>query len=182
MRSKATAWLLTLGLLAGAWMLNQTILPDEAGAADLVTRTAVGERAETGNLAATVTRVRAARGISDAEGWSADGTWLLFDIDAEAVDSQAGSGVRLAELRIGERTFTASERPHSAFELGLVPAVPRSGTLAFEIPPDALTGTATLRLGDSGLGALRAVIEVEIDFVEIPVEPTAELEENGWTR
>lgn len=181
-RDTLLPWVLTAILLAGAWGLNAITLDDDAAYSDIVTTGAIGETVIADNLEVVVTDVHAARSIMDANGWAADGTWVVIDIDAAAVDSQDGAAIRLAELVIGDRMFTASERPVSALQaIPLVPGVPRSGSLAFELPPDALVGTATLRLGTTTIGALRPVAEIPIALDELAVEQQVQLDENGWT-
>lgn len=182
-RDTVLAWTLTAALLAGAWALNAITLDDEAAFSDIVTTGETGEPVIADNLEVVVTDVHAARSVVDANGWSADGTWVVVDIDAAAVDSQDAAAIRLAELVIGDRLFTASERPVSARQaIPLVPGVSRSGSLAFELPPDALVGTATLRLGTTTIGALRPVAEIPLALDDLAVEQQVQLDENGWTR
>jgi hypothetical protein len=178
---RALPWALTAALLAGAWVVNAVALPDSAPGAPFVTATTVGGTATAGNLTAKVTDVRAARSITDPRGWTAEGSWLVVELDAEAVDSQYGSLLGVAELTIDDRTFRATERGQTMFRTGaLVPGVMRHGAVAFELPADALKGTAVLRLANASTVADNGVIELLIDLAAIPVENAVNLPETGW--
>lgn len=186
-KTRILPWVATAALVAGAWALHTITLDDDDALSDLVTTAAVGAAHASDNLDLTVTDVRAGRSVVDASGWSTDGIWLVVDLDAAAVHTQTGASVNVAELVIGERTFTASERPASMLRaFPLVPGVPRSGSLAFELPNDLLTdgeltGTATLRLGSTPLSSLRPVIEIALDLASIPLQSQVTVAEPGWT-
>jgi len=190
--AKLAPWSLTVALLAGAWALNTVALPDGSSEASFATRTTIGEPAATRNLELTVTDVRAARTLTDPQGWSAggekaQGTWLVVDLDAAATQSQYAATLGFAELTIGERTFGATERGETFFRQRLVTGVPRSGSLAFELPDDvikgtALQGTATLRLSIPSDVRYDGIIEIPIPMEELPVEESIVLAETGWTR
>ncbi|MFJ4175419.1 hypothetical protein [Microbacterium sp. NPDC089696] len=182
---KLLAWALTIAMLAAAWGLTQVTLPDDAALAPFVTAATLGDPATARNLAVTVTDVRAARTVTDAGGWSAEGTWVVVDLEAAAVVAQQNARLTLVELVVGDRTYSATDRGTTFRGQSLVPGVPRSGALAFELPADALTGTATLRLGAPGVASgaeLDGVIEMTIDLDALPVESEATITENGWAR
>lgn len=180
-RAGVLPWMLTLVLLAGAWVLNTVALPDSAPRAPFVTAAETGRDATAGNLAVTVTDVRAARSVTDAEGWTAAGTWLVIELDAAAVRSQYGAQLSTAELMIGDRAFHATERGRTFFRSDtLVPGVMRRGALAFELPDGALRGQAVLRLGASRVTAGAGVVELAIVLDEIPVEDSVTLPLTSW--
>lgn len=180
-RSKILPWLLTAVLLAGAWVIVKATLPVDAAQEPFVTTATLGEAASARNLVTTVTDVHAARSVTDATGWSADGDWLVIDLEAAAQVTQEGASLRTATLVIGDRTFTATERGTTFLNQALVTGVPRSGSLAFQLPDDAWTEHATLRLG-LGTPVLDGVIEMGIDLSDLPFEPEVSFEENGWAR
>jgi hypothetical protein len=95
--------------------------------------------------------------------------------------TQEGASLRTATLVVGDRTFTATERGTTFLNQALVTGVPRSGSLAFQLPDDAWTEHATLRLG-LGTPVLDGVIEMGIDLSDLPFEPEVSFEENGWAR
>lgn len=88
----------------------------------------------------TILDVRAASTVTASSGWSADGTWLLIDLDAESVTT--GRLLKGATLTIDALEFRASERMDSLFSTNLVPGIPRRGTIAFELPDAMVTGTS----------------------------------------
>lgn len=184
--SRLLPWVVAAALLASAWGLNALTLPDDAELAPFVTAAAVGEPAAARNLEVTVTDVRAARSVTDADGWQSGGAWVVVDLDAAAVVAQDGTTLRLAELVIGARTFRATDRGSTFLGEPLVPGLARSGTLAFELPAEALTGTATLRLGAPSAarddGALDGIIELTIDLDDLPVQAETTIAESGWAR
>lgn len=182
LRTKVLPWLLTLVLLTGAWALVKITLPIGSAQAPFPTTATIGEASHARNLTVTVTDVHAARHVADAQGWSADGTWLVVDLEASVEQTQVGALLGLATLSIGEREFVATQRAASLYRGGLVTGVPRSGSIAFELPADALVGTATLRLALSENTVLDGVIELPIDLDELPVEADAALHETGWAR
>lgn len=175
-------WLLTLVLLTGAWALVKITLPVGSEQEPFVTVATLDEEASARSFAVTVTEVRAAHTVIDAEGWSAEGTWLLVDLEAAAQIMQEGTSLRVATLTIGERTFSATDRGTTFYRQGLVTGVPRSGSLAFELPADVLGEQATLRLGATGNPVLDGVIEMRIDLATLAVASEVTLQENGWAR
>ena len=186
MKKTVLIWLLTAALLAAAWGVSKLTLPDDAGTAPFPRIATVGEPATVRNLTATVTDVRLAERVTDAEGWSAGGTWLVVDLEAATGLTQDLSTLRLAELTVGDHTFRATERGTTFFQQALVTGVPRAGSLAFELPDDVAGEHATLRLGVPGAGGsevlLDGVIELPIDLAELPVDAEVLLDENGWAR
>lgn len=179
------SWAAGVALLVAAWLVALVTPPDDAAEQPFAVTAEVGEPAQGRNLAVTVTGVRAADEVS-LGGWSAAGTWVVVDLDAAAVRSAQGTLLSYATLTIGDREYRASERPATAsltdamFRTALIPGIPRSGSLAFELAPDARAGTAVLRLGIADDPRLDSLIELRIDLDEVPVEPAAELRETGW--
>lgn len=186
MKKKILVWLLTFALLAGAWGLSKATLPDDAALAVFPVAAELDETITTRNLEATITDVQATRRVTDADGWSAEGTWLVVDLEAATVRAQDGDILALVELTIGGRRFTATDRGTSFYEQHLITGVPRAGSIAFELPADALTGTGVLRLGlptgPPGEVLIDDVVELRIDLDELPVEAEVALDENGWAR
>nr|WP_254408889.1 DUF4352 domain-containing protein [Streptomyces sp. AC495_CC817] len=181
MKAKVLPWLLTLVLLAGAWTLVKITLPVGSAQEPFVTVASLGETAHARNLAVTVTDVHAARSVVDAEGWSAEGAWLVVDLEASSQVTQQYAALRDATLTAGDRTFSATDRGTTFLGQALVTGVPRSGSLAFQLPDDVLDDSATLRLALTN-STLDGVIELEIDIAAVPVESEVTLQENGWAR
>ncbi|MHC9044649.1 DUF4352 domain-containing protein [Microbacterium saperdae] len=186
MKKHILVWLLTLTLLVVAWGVSKVTLPDDSTIAPFPVAATVGEQAVTRNLAVTVTDVRLANRVTDAKGWSAEGSWLVVDLEAASVVTQELGTLSLAQLVIGDRTFSATDRGTTLVDQRLITGVPRSGSLAFELPEDALTGRATLRLGVPS-GSYRevlldGVIDLPIALDDLPVDAEVLLDENGWAR
>lgn len=186
MKKHVLIWVATAALIACAWMVSKITLPDDAPDAPFPVIARIGEPASTRSLVATVTDVRLAERVTDAKGWSAEGTWLVVDLEAESVLTQELSTLAVTELVIGDRTFTATERGTTFRQQRLVTGVPRSGSLAFELPDDVGDDRATLRLAAPGAGGTEVlrdgVIELPVDLGELSVEDEVLLAENGWAR
>lgn len=182
LKTRVVPWLVTFVLLAGAWGVVRVTLPEGSAQAPFPTAATIGEAVSARNLTVTVTDVHAARGVRDADGWSAAGTWLIVDLEAASDQTEDGAFLGLATLRIGDREFSATERGSTFYRTRLFTGVPRSGSLAFELPADALSGTATISLGLSRQVALDGVIELSVDLDELSVEPEVDLDETGWAR
>ncbi|MGO4680068.1 hypothetical protein [Microbacterium sp. 2MCAF23] len=178
----AGVWALSVVLVVAAWGLTQVQKPDDAPYDSFVSTTTVGERATTRNLAVTVTRVRAARSVSDGDRWHADGTWLVVDFDAAAVVDQFGTLLATSNLHLGDRTYSATERGESARNMVLITGVPRHGSIAFEVPPGSLEGTATLEFAVDYDTDADGVIEVVVDLDQVAMQNEVTLDPEGWAR
>lgn len=187
MKKHILVWLLTVALLAVAWGVSKVTLPDDSTIAPFPVAATIGEEAVTRNLAVTITDVRLANRVTDAKGWTAEGSWLVVDLEAASVVTQELSTLSLAQLVVGDRTFSATDRGTTFLAQRLITGVPRSGSLAFELPADALTGRATLRLGvpsgaPGGEVLLDGVIDLPIALDDLPLEGEVLLDETGWAR
>lgn len=179
---RAAPWALSVVLVAAAWGLTQVQKHKDAPYESFVSSTTVGERAETRNLSVTVTEVHAARSVSDGRRWRAEGTWLVVDFDAAALDDQFGALLATTDLRLGDRRYSATERGDTAKNMVLVTGVPRHGSIAFELPEGALTGPATLVFATEYDTTADGVIEVSVDLDDVPMQNEVELDPVGWAR
>lgn len=174
-------WALSLALVLASWALTRLQKDDDAIYDSFVTHGVVGEQARARNIDATITDVHVARSVSDGDRWQADGTWIVVDVDAAAVQTQTAALLR-AQLRVGPRTYSATERGETAINLRLIPGVAKRGSVAFEVPADVPRKQATVVLswhrGDDADG----VIEVAVDLGEIPIEERVVLDEIGWAQ
>jgi hypothetical protein len=141
---------------------------------------AVGERGEGRNIAVTVADIRRAERVSAGE-WTAEGNWVIVDFDVEAVVSEFGTLLTLATLDVEGRTFSASERPDSLLRGALAVGIPRSGSVAFELPDDLDAGPAVLTFGLDTDPRLDSLIVLECDLGEIDIESDAALEPTAWS-
>ncbi|MFE6735131.1 hypothetical protein [Microbacterium sp. NPDC057650] len=177
----AAPWVLSILLVIAAWFLTQIKQPEDAVYESFVTSTTVGEHAQARNLSVTVTEVRGGRAVVDERGWRAEGTWLVVDIDAAAVQTPVNTRL-VARLRIGDRLFSATERGTTARDMGLFTGVPRHGSLAFELPEGAIAGPATLILSRTTDDAPDGVIEVALDLDDVTIRNEVTLDEIGWAK
>ena len=172
-------WTIGAGLVVAAWGVAALTPPEEAREAPFPVRAVIGEPASGRNIETTIADVRRADRVT-AGAWSADGNWVVVDLTVEAVMTEPAS-LALATLTIGDRVFSASERPKSLAQSALAVGIPLSGSLAFELPTDADQGEGTLSLALHGDSRLDSVIELPIDLGALPHPPSIELEPTGWT-
>ena len=178
---RAAAWAVGAGLVGAAWGVAALTPADDASEAPFPVSVAVGERGVGRNVAITVVDIRRASSVS-AQDWSAEGNWVVVDLDAAAVTSEPGTTLRLATLETAGRTFSASERPESLATQPLAVGIPRSGSVAFELPDDIEAGEAVLTFGLSSDPRLDSLIVLQVDLDEIEVQTDAELRPTGWAQ
>lgn len=177
-------WVAALGgaaLVVAAWAVALVTPDDEAAERPFVVPVAVGDRGEGRNLAIVVTGLRAADAAT-IDGWQATGPWLVVALEAAAMRSETGSQLSHATLAVGDRTFRASERPpDTLFRSSLAVGVPRSGSIAFELPDEAFgDDEAVLRLGLSDDPRLDSLIELSFDPSTLERADEAELAPTRW--
>ena len=178
---RAIPWLITAALLVGAWLIAFVAPGDDASVTPFVIPAVIGQESVGREFTLTVQDVQLAEHVSGAKGWSADGTWLVVDLDAEANHEQYGMLLAGATLTIGDQSFRASERMASFLRGALVTGVSRSGTLAFELPEFALSGTGILQLSTNDDTRADSVVELEIDLDELTPVAEAEILATDWT-
>ena len=183
-------WVITVGLLVAAWFIAEATPGDDAAERAFVQQAEIGERAEGRDIAITVQRVRAAEALSTPAGWRAEGTWVVVEMDAEAVISEYGNLLGRTVLKVGDRVYSATERGEGESSLDdymlsgeqLVPGIPKSGMLAFQLPDEkSLTGTATLEIAADRFPVYDSIITLPVDLADLPVENSIELEMVDWT-
>jgi hypothetical protein len=173
-------WAIGTVLVAAAWGVAAITPAESAYESPFPLVVEIGEQGVGRNIAVTATDVHRASRVTAGE-WSADGNWVVVDLDAAAVVSEFASSLSLATLEADGRTFRASERPDSLLSAGLSVGVPRSGGLAFELPADITDGSAILRLALDTDTRLDSVVVVELDLGEIPLEDAVELPPTEWS-
>jgi hypothetical protein len=176
------AWAGGIAFVVAAWGVAFVTPDSEAASAPFVVRAGIDERAEGRNIALTVTDARIADGVAAGSGWSAEGTWVVIDLDAEAVISETGAGLSYAVLEVDGREYSASERPPSMLRARLAVGVSTSGTIAFEVPAAVATARdALLRLGVNSTPDLDSVIEIPLALSDLPRSAAIEWEPTRWT-
>lgn len=179
-RIRALAWVAGAGCLVAAWFVASVTPTDADAAAPFVVTAAVGEPAVGRTLSVTVLDARLADAVTGPRGWSAEGSWLVVDLAAEAVDSEVSNLLGDARLVVGDREFRASERPDSMLRTPLAVGIPRAGSIAFELPADALTGLAVLRISGDEDTRLDSLIELELTLDELEHTDATTLRPTGW--
>lgn len=174
------SWAIGGALIVAAWGVALITPPEDAFERPFPVTVEVGERGEGRNIAITVHDVRRADGASAGE-WTAEGNWVIVDLDAEAVVAEFGTLLSLATLEVDGRTYAASERPDSLRRGSLSVGIPRSGSLAFELPDDVEPEDAVLTFGLDTDPRLDSLIVVPIDLSETDVESDAELQPSEWS-
>jgi hypothetical protein len=172
-------WAVGAGLVVLAWGVVQMIPDEDAAVEPFRVPVTVGETAVAREFEVVVTDPRIGdRALAGA--WSADGTWLVVDVRISARDDETDAALHHAELIVDGVSYRASERPASIFEAPLAVGIPRSGSLAFELPAGVAARTATLAVGFSDEPRLDSLVEVPIDLAALPREREVELIPTGW--
>jgi hypothetical protein len=170
-------------LLVASWLVAFVTPTDAERDAPFVTSMTVGERATGRNLSVTVEAVRLAHAVHTNR-WEADGPtlWVVIELSAEAVHDDIRASLLGMTLRVGDRSYRASERPESLWERGLSTGIPTSGVLAFELPQAAATGHGMLDLSLTNDTRVDSVLRLAIDLAALEVEPDIELAPTVWGR
>ncbi|WP_159500229.1 hypothetical protein [Microbacterium sp. 18062] len=172
-------WTIGAGALMAAWLVALATPSQDDVESPFAVRLELGQAAAGRNLEVTVIDVRMAREVA-AGAWSAEGTWLVVDLDAQAVVAEDDALLTAATLEVGGTTYRASERPASLLGAALSVGIPRTGGLAFELPGDPPTGTATLSLGLDADTRLDSLLELPIALDAVPRVARADLVPTGW--
>ena len=175
------SWTIGLGLVVAAWFVAFVTPDDGQAAAPFVIETTAGERAVGRNLDVTVVDVRRADTVS-ADGWSADGNWLVVDLEVASVVSETGALFSHAELAIDGARYRASDRPDSLAGQPLSAGIPMAGSIAFELPEGLDSGDAVLELAIDGDTRLDSMVVMPVDLAAVPHELETELRETGWAK
>lgn len=166
-------------MVVAAWGVALVTPSDDDVVGPFSVQLALGEHAAGRNLGVTLEHVRRAASVS-TDTWSAEGNWVVVDLSAEAIVDEFGASLRLATLTVGDTTYQASERPASFFEQSLAVGIPRSGSLAFELPEKLPAGHAVLTLALNTDTRLDSAFTYDFDLAAVAVEPEAQLLETGW--
>jgi hypothetical protein len=160
-------------LVAAGFVIHSTPSDAERDAPIYVTG-AIGDHLAGRNIGATVTDVRLADVVS-TESWSGEtaGVWVVVDVSAEAVETETAALLNVS-LVIGDRTYSASTRPglDTIANQALSVGIPIGGPVMFEVPADALTADAKVRISQSSDPRGDSVLEIPVDLSSLDIEPT----------
>lgn len=177
---RGQGWVIGVALVVVAWGVALVTPGPDQVQAPFVISVEPGETGAGRNIAITVDAVHRAETATDGT-WSADGNWLVIDLAAAAVLNEQGTLLSHVEFEIDGRTFRASERPESMLGASLSVGIPRTGSVAFELPDDLDEGTGTVRFALNPDTRVDSVIEVTLDLGAIDVEESAVLAATDWT-
>lgn len=172
-------------MLVCAWFVSGATPDGERRLEDpFIVPAAVSTSVEGRNLGIEVTSLVLADRVSTG-GWWAEGTFLIVELDAWAVRTESPAALSVANLVIGDDTYSASERPGdydddaSLAGRGLFLEHPLAGAIVFELPADVATAHGTLRLALSGEVA-DSVIVVPVDFAGLEHRTEQALPDVAW--
>lgn len=177
---RVLAWIAGVALIAAAATVLQLQPSEEQQQAPFAVPAQLGERAEGRTHAVTFTRVVAATRVHDQRGWSADGMWIVVDLEAEATRSEVIGLLSTMELQVGDLTFRASDRPDSMRDTVHAVGSPREGSIAFELGELPLEGEATVLLARADDSRLDSMLSLRIDLAELEVLADAEIRSPEW--
>lgn len=177
--ARATSLVIAIGILALAALITESRPDTLTSQRSFRVEGRLGTAVQGRDLRATVHGVTVARELrrSDAgEPVTTSGRWVVVDLTV-ATDVEP-SGIGTADLELGERTY-ATRRVRGRDLTGVIvqPGLPRRGLLVFEVPADAVNGTAVLALARSGDPRLDSTLAITIDLAEASVTDLAELTE-----
>ena len=172
-------WTIGIACIVAAWFVALATPGEQEAQAPFEIPAAIGETATGRNLVATITDLRRASEVN-ADGWTAEGNWLVVDLETQAVLTEVGASLRHAELVIDDTRFTASERPDSLHRQPLAVGIPREGSLAFELPEGLDGGSARLELALASDPSLDSMIVLSFDLDEVPTVEQTDLLPTEW--
>ncbi|MFJ6653377.1 hypothetical protein ACIQLJ_11330 [Microbacterium sp. NPDC091313] len=172
-------WTAAIALLVVAGVVVRITPAEDIDVDPFIVTGALDQRLDARSIAVTVSDPRIA-GTAVAGGWSAEGTWLVVDVAAEALVTEADAILDHAVLRVGGVEIGASERPASLKDALLNVGVPRAGSLAFELPEGLDDQPAVLELAGDDDTRLDVVVRIPLDLAAVPHGTRAELRATEW--
>lgn len=171
---RAAPWAIGLGCVVAAWFVALITPSDTAAWAPFVVEARADEPAAGRNLIVAVEDVTRAEAVTAADGWRAEGSWVVVDISAEAVTDELRARLVTAQLVVDGRAYRATERRPSMIEQSLSIGVPQTGSVGFELPADA-TGPAVLQFALNADTRADSLIEYRFDLEALPVVAEREI-------
>lgn len=168
-------WLASLGVLVLAGLVVAIEPPEQAEQAPFFVESDVGQQATGRNIEATIENVQLASVIEldEFEGWrgTTEGVWVVATLTAETrIEPRSLTGF----LLIDDLEFRGSPRLDldGLDSWQLLPGIPTSGAVVFEIPRDLAETTTSARLAFSlnPDWRLDSLISTTVDLSKLPIE------------
>jgi hypothetical protein len=173
------AWTVGLVFIAVAWFVALATPGDAQMKAAFEVPATIGQPATGRDLVATFTDLRRASHVSEG-GWSADGNWLVVDLQAQAVLTEFANSLVYVKLQFDDKQFDASERPKSSmYRAGLEVGVPWAGGLAFELPEGVDSGTGRIEIATNLDPSLDSMVVLTFDLSQVRHVEQTEMSEKG---
>jgi hypothetical protein len=173
------AWAIGLTCIVAAWFVALVTPGEQQTQAPFEVPATIGETAVGRNLVVTFTDLRRAPEVA-AKGWTAEGNWLVADLEAQSVLTEDTTRLFKVQLEIDGRRFSASERPASLKDQPLAVGIPREGSLAFELPDGLDTGNARIEIALNADPSLDSMVVLSFDLDEVPTVDRTELLPTEW--
>lgn len=177
------AWLAAAGILVAAGAVVALAPQEQWAQGPIPVAVGLGEEGTGRNIQATIHSVAVAESLEvTGEDWAGDteGVWVVVEVTAQNRVNPAGIQ---SSLLIGDLEFRGTDRlDYSGLEQWvLVPGLPTSGPVAFEIPRDLAGERAVVMLGLGSDSRLDSVITTTVELGELPVLPTLAVAPAGRT-
>lgn len=110
------------------------------------------------------------------------GNWLIVTAAASAPTTEVDASIGLASVTIDGRVYISSDQAeYTLLDADLRMGVRTIGMLAFELPADAGSGKAALRLMTQGwTPELDGLVEISFDLDDLPRESSFEIAPPAW--
>ena len=179
---KPAVIMITVALIAAAFVVRLTQPSDEARQAPFVASAVLGQAVEGRDLVLTAHAVYLADRVT-APSWAGltEGIWLVVDA---TIGSKVGIATPYATLTVGGLQYTSSDRPDdAALGASLSPGLPQTGSFVFELPLSALEGPdathAVVRFATAFQVRLDSAIDLTLDLTTLEHKGSVALQDPG---
>lgn len=174
--------LITIALVAAAFVIRLTQPSDEQRQAPFVTAAVFGQSVEGRDLVLTAhDAYRADRVTTSSWTGLTEGVWLVVDA---TIGSKLGIATPYATLTVGGIQYTSSDRPDdAALGASIDPGLPETGSFVFELPLSAIEGPdathAVVRFATAFQVRLDSAIDLTLDLTSLERRSSAAIQDPG---